>query len=230
MALMAKWNRKTWEVNSSNVLTIQDLTFSYSQTADNNNSTEEKKQTNVRGKELFPLNFTTVLHKGLDVNFDIRKEIEDWESLVSKVDYFFLGSVRLGPAVQLRKVSVSDVKLSNSGEMLYAKLSFEFKEYDQESSSVKADVPALEVSASEEAKALRKEQNDQLANAEVQGIKIGDRVKIISTDYLIGASNLSEEELEKSHIVSNIVADRLLLGFHDGGIGRWIFAEGVTLV
>lgn len=230
MALMAKWNRKTWEVNSSNVLAIQDLTFSYSQTADNNNSTEEKKQTNVRGKELFPLNFTTVLHKGLDVNFDIRKEIEDWESLVSKVDYFFLGSVRLGPAVQLRKVSVSDVKLSNSGEMLYAKLSFEFKEYDQESSSVKADVPALEVSASEEAKALRKEQNDQLANAEVQGIRIGDRVKIISTDYLIGASSLSEEELEKSHIVSNIVADRLLLGFYDGGIGRWIFAEGVTLV
>ena len=225
MALMAKWNRKTWEVNSSNVLAIQDLTFSYSQTADNNNSTEEKKQTNVRGKELFPLNFTTVLHKGLDVNFDIRKEIEDWESLVSKVDYFCLG-----PAVQLRKVSVSDVKLSNSGEMLYAKLSFEFKEYDQESSSVKADVPALEVSASEEAKALRKEQNDQLANAEVHGIRIGDRVKIVSTDYLIGANNLSEEDLEKSHIVSNIVADRLLLGFYDGGIGRWIFAEGVTLV
>ena len=57
MATMAKWGPKTWAVSSQKVVALQGLSFSYAQVADNNASTEEKKTTNERGTELFPLSF-----------------------------------------------------------------------------------------------------------------------------------------------------------------------------
>ena len=106
--VIAKWGRKEWSVSRSSVLNISDMSFSFTQTADNNTSTEENKLTNQRGKELFPLKFSTVLYAGAGV--DVRAEIKDWESLVTNVNYFYLGGELLGPALQLRKVSVTDVK------------------------------------------------------------------------------------------------------------------------
>ena len=87
MATMAKWGSKTWAVSSKKVLALEGLSFAYEQVADNNTSTEDKKTTNERGKELFPLSFTTVLHSGAGV--DVRAEIESWEALVTKVNYFW---------------------------------------------------------------------------------------------------------------------------------------------
>ena len=70
MATMAKWGSKTWAVSQKKVVALEGLAFSYSQVADNNTSTEEKKTTNERGTDLFPLSFTTVLHSGAGV--DVR--------------------------------------------------------------------------------------------------------------------------------------------------------------
>ena len=167
--VIAKWGRKEWSVSRSSVLNISDMSFSFTQTADNNTSTEENKLTNQRGKELFPLKFSTVLYAGAGV--DVRAEIKDWESLVTSVNYFYLGGELLGPALQLRKVSVTDVKTDDSGKMIYAKLSFEFKEYDQETSSVKTNVPPLEITASKESKIIKKEENEALMVSELNGIR-----------------------------------------------------------
>lgn len=87
MSQIAKWGKKTWNVSAVKVQGVEDLNFSFTQTADNNTSTEENKLTNQRGKELFPLKFSTVLCAGAGTP-DIRAEIEDWQSLVTKVDYF----------------------------------------------------------------------------------------------------------------------------------------------
>ena len=64
MPTMAQWGSKKWAVSSKQVVALEGLAFSYEQVADENTSTEDKKTTNERGTELFPLSFTTVLHSG----------------------------------------------------------------------------------------------------------------------------------------------------------------------
>ena len=106
MPTMAQWGSKKWAVSSKQVVALEGLAFSYEQVADENTSTEDKKTTNERGTELFPLSFTTVLHSGAGV--DVWAEIQSWKALVTKVNYFYLGGKKLGPKLQLRKVAVSN--------------------------------------------------------------------------------------------------------------------------
>ncbi len=226
MATMARWGSKSWTVSSQKVLALEGLTFSFEQIADNNTSTEEKKTTNERGTELFPLSFTTVLHSGAGV--DVRAEIESWESLVTKVNYFYLGDKRLGPMLQLRKVGVSNVKLDNLGRMRLATLSFEFKEYDNDTSSVKVDLSAITICADIESKAMKKETNEGVQKANTQTIKIGSRVKPTGAKYTTGQT-IPQWVKERSHEVSKISGDKVLLG-HPNGINSWVYLNEVTLV
>ena len=105
MPTMAQWGSKKWAVSSKQVVALEGLAFSYEQVADENTSTEDKKTTNERGTELFPLSFTTVLHSGAGV--DVWAEIQSWKALVTKVNYFYLGGKKLGPKLQLRKVAAT---------------------------------------------------------------------------------------------------------------------------
>ena len=171
MATMAKWGSKTWAISSKKVVALEGLSFSFSQVADNNTSTEDKKTTNERGTELFPLSFTTTLHSGAGV--DVRAEIESWEKLVTKVNYFYLNGKKLGPKLQLRKVAVSNVKTDDLGRMRLATLSFEFKEYDPDTTSVKVSTSALNVKASTSAKTQKKTTNKAAKKATKKTIKIG---------------------------------------------------------
>ena len=181
MATMAKWGAKAWSVSSQKVVALQGLSFSYTQVADNNTSTEEKKTTNERGTELFPLTFTTVLHSGAGV--DVRAEIESWESLVTKVNYLYLNGKKLGPKLQLRKVAASDVKLDDLGRMRLATLSFEFKEYDPDTTSVKVNTSALDVKASTDSKSQVKTDNTAVKQAAKKTISVGSYVKPTGTKY-----------------------------------------------
>lgn len=113
MPTMAQWGSKKWAVSSKQVVALEGLAFSYEQVADENTSTEDKKTTNERGTELFPLSFTTVLHSGAGV--DVWAEIQSWKALVTKVNYFYLGGKKLGPKLQLRKVAVSNTKVDGKG-------------------------------------------------------------------------------------------------------------------
>lgn len=225
MATMAKWGPKTWAVSSQKVVALQGLSFSYAQVADNNASTEEKKTTNERGTELFPLSFTTTLHSGAGV--DVRAEIESWKKLVTQVNYFYLGGKKLGPKLQLRKVAVSDVKTDDLGRMRLATLSFEFKEYDPDTSSVKVSTSALNVKASTSAKSQKKTTNTAVQKAETKTIKVGDYVKPTGKKYATGQT-IPNWVKERSHKVSQIKGDRVLLG-NPSGINSWVYLSEVTL-
>ncbi len=228
MATMAKWGPKTWAVTPQKVVALEGLAFSYSQVADNNTSTEEKKTTNERGTDLFPLSFTTVLHSGAGV--DVRAEIESWKKLVTKVNYFYLGGKKLGPKLQLRKVSVNNVKLDDFGRMRLATLSFEFKEYDPDTTSVKVSTSALKVGASTSAKSAKKTENKAVAKAEAKTITVGCYVRPTGQKYATGQT-IPGWVKERSHKVSQIKEsqNKVLLG-HPDGINSWVFLSEVTLV
>jgi len=228
MATMAKWGPKTWAVTPQKVVALEGLAFSYSQVADNNTSTEEKKTTNERGTDLFPLSFTTVLHSGAGV--DVRAEIESWKKLVTKVNYFYLGGKKLGPKLQLRKVSVSNVKIDDFGRMRLATLSFELKEYDPDTTNVKVSTSALKVGASTSAKSAKKTENKAVAKAEAKTITVGCYVRPTGQKYATGQT-IPGWVKERSHKVSQIKEsqNRVLLG-HPDGINSWVYLSEVTLV
>lgn len=226
MATMAKWGPKTWAVSSKKVVALEGLNFSYSQVADNNTSTEEKKTTNERGTELFPLSFTTTLHSGAGV--DVRAEIESWKALVTKVNYFYLGGKKLGPKLQLRKVAVSNTKLDDLGRIRLATLSFEFKEYDPDTTSVKAtSTSALNVKAATSEKAQKKKTNTAVKKAEKKGVKVGDYVKPTGKKYATGQT-IPQWVKDRKHKVSQIKGNRVLLG-HPSGINSWVYLSEVSL-
>ena len=207
MATMAKWGSKTWAVSSKKVVALEGLSFSYSQVADNNTSTEEKKTTNERGTELFPLSFTTTLHSGAGV--DVRAEIESWKALVTKVNYFYLNGKKLGPKLQLRKVAVSNTKLDDLGRIRLATLSFEFKEYDPDTTSVKAtSTSALKVKATKSEKKQKKKTNTAVKKAEKKSVKVGDYVKPTGKKYATGQT-IPQWVKDRKHKVSQIKGDPL---------------------
>lgn len=226
MATMAKWGSKTWAISSKKVVALEGLSFSYSQVADNNTSTEEKKTTNERGTELFPLSFTTTLHSGAGV--DVRAEIESWKALVTKVNYFYLNGKKLGPKLQLRKVAVSNTKLDDLGRIRLATLSFEFKEYDPDTTSVKAtSTSALKVKATKSEKKQKKKTNTAVKKAEKKSVKVGDYVKPTGKKYATGQT-IPQWVKDRKHKVSQIKGDRVLLG-HPDGINSWVYLSEVTL-
>lgn len=225
MATMAKWGSKTWAVSRKKVVALEGLSFSYAQVADNNTSTEEKKTTNERGTELMPLTFTTVLHSGAGV--DVRAEIESWESLVTKVNYFYLGGKKLGPKFQLRRVSVDNVKLDDLGRIRLATLSFEFKEYDEDTTSVKVSTSALNVKASTSAKSQKKTTNTAVKKAPVKPVKVGSYVKVTGKKYATGQT-IPGWVKQRNHKVSQIKGNRALLG-HPNGINSWVYLDEVSL-
>ena len=226
MATMAKWGSKTWAVSSKKVVALEGLSFSYTQVADENTSTEEKKTTNERGTELFPLSFTTTLHSGAGV--DVRAEIESWKALVTKVNYFYLGGKKLGPKLQLRKVSVDNVKLDDLGRMRLATLSFEFKEYDPDTTSVKVSTSALKVKASTSSKSQKKKKNTTVKKAKKKTIKVGSYVKPTGKKYATGQT-IPAWVKKRSHKVSQIKGNKVLLGYPKG-ICSWVYLSEVTLV
>lgn len=226
MATMAKWGSKTWAVSSKKVVALEGLSFSYAQVADNNRSTEEKKTTNERGTELFPLSFSTVLHSAAGV--DVRSEIESWKSLVTKVNYFYLNGKRLGPKLQLRKVAVSNVMLDDLGRMRLATLSFEFKEYDPDTTSVKVSTSALNVKASTSSKSQKKTTNTAVKKAAKKTVKVGSYVKPTGKKYATGQT-IPTWVKQRSHKVSQIKGNRVLLGY-PSGIRSWVYLNEVTLV
>lgn len=225
MATMAQWGSKKWAVSAKKVYALQGLSFSFTQVADNNTSTEEKKTTNERGTDLFPLSFTTTLHSGAGV--DVRAEIESWKKLVTKVNYFYLGGKKLGPKLQLRKVAVSNVQLDDLGRMRLATLSFEFKEYDPDTTSVPVSTSALNVKASTSSKSKKKKTNTAAKKAAKKTIRVGDYVRPTGKRYATGQT-IPGWVKERKHVVSQIKGDRVLLG-HPSGINSWVYLREVTL-
>lgn len=226
MSVIAKWRNKTWEVSPDQILAIEDLTFSFEQQADNNSSTEGEGLTNERGTKLIPLSFKTVLHSGVGV--DVRKEIEQWQGLVTLTGPLYLNGRQLGPKLQLRKISVNNVKLDNSGRMLLATLSFTFKEYDETITSVpETATSALSVTPPAEVKEELAVPNTEVEAAQITGIKVGDYVYPTGSKYYSGQT-IPDWVKQRTHKVSQINGAKTLLGSPDG-INSWVYTSELSL-
>lgn len=222
MATMAKWGPKTWGVSAKKVMSLEGLGFSFTQVSD---GSEKKTKAEKRGTELFPLSFTTVLHSGAGV--DVLKEIESWEKLVTQVNYFYLGGKKLGPKLQLRKVDVGETKVDDLGRLRLATLSFEFKEYDEGTTSVKVSTSALKVKASSTTKEQKKKPNVAVNKAAKKTVKVGDYVKPTGKKYATGQTIPSWVK-QRKHKVSQIKGNKVLLGY-PSGIRSWVYLSEVTL-
>lgn len=224
MATIAKWGPKTWAVSAKKVVALKGLSFSFAQVSD---GSEKKTKAEKRGTELFPLSFTTTLHSGAGV--DVRAEIESWEKLVTKVNYFYLGGKKLGPKLQLRKVEISgDTLVDDLGRIRLATLSFEFKEYDEGTTSVKVESSAAKVKASTSTKAQKKTPNKTVAKATKKTVKVGDYVKPTGQKYATGQTIPSWVK-QRKHKVSQIKGNKVLLGY-PSGIRSWVYKNEITLV
>ena len=226
MAVMAKWRDKSWEVSPQRVTAIENLSFAYSQKADNNSTAEGSPPTNERGTELFSMSFSCVLHSGAGV--DVMKEIESWQKLVTKTGVFYLNGKKLGPKLQLRKVSVGSTTLDDYGRLRLATLSFSLKEYDEATTSVPETTSALKVGAQTADKSEKKPDNSQAAAAPTTTISVGSMAKPTGAKYATGQT-IPGWVKERSHKVSQIKSDRTLLGNPDG-INSWVYTNELTLV
>lgn len=222
MSTIAKWNNKVWSVSVNEVKTIEDLSFSWAQKADNNTATEDKKTTNERGTELFSLTFTTILHSNAGIN--IREEIDTWKELVTKTGYFYLEEKSIGPKLQLRTVLVNGITLDDFGRMRTATLSFTFKEYDEETTSVKSS-EALSITATESTKEELKPENNQLKSSNKKVIQVGSRVKPLGSKYYTG-EDIPDWVKEKSDIVKEVRGEKTLLK----AINSWVYSNEITLI
>lgn len=125
---------------------------------------------------------------------------------------------------------MSNVKLDDLGRIRLATLSFEFKEYDPDTTSVKVSTTALNVKASTSSKSQKKTTNTAVKKATKKTIKVGDYVKPTGTKYATGQT-IPAWVKQRSHKVSQIKEsqNKVLLG-HPSGINSWVYLSEVTLV
>lgn len=226
MATMAKWGPKKWAVSSESVVAIEEIAFAYEQVADENTATEEKKTVNKRGIELFSLSFSTVFVEGLGV--DVWDEIQSWKALVTKANYFYLNGKKIyEKLLQLRQVSVSEVKIDNNGRIRMAKLAFTFKEYDEDTTSVKVNTSALKVTASKSAKKAKKTTNTRLKKSDTSNIKVGSYIKLTGEKFSSGQA-ITEKMKQRSYKVKKISGDKILISLSDG-TETWVGKDSITL-
>lgn len=131
MGNMAKWGSKVFKVSPSKVLPIEGLTTTVSVKSENQNDTSGADQSNSKGLELQPVEFSATYLRSLGV--DPLAELDSWNSLVGKTNPLYIGGKKFGPAkLTLKKVAASDILLSNSGDMLKVTLKFTFEQYSKQ--------------------------------------------------------------------------------------------------
>ena len=134
MGNMAKWGSKVFTVSPSKVLPIDGLTTTVSVKSETQNDTSGTNKSKSKGLELQPVEFSATYLRALGV--DPLEELNSWNSLVGKTNPLYIGGKRFGPAkLTLKKVSASDILLSNSGQMLQVTLKFSFEQYSKQTST-----------------------------------------------------------------------------------------------
>lgn len=125
MAVMAKWNGRSWEVSPWRLAALTGLSTSLKLKKETNEDKDGSNPSNVKGYEAQGLNFDFEVSTA--AGGDPRAEFEAWRGLVGQTAPFYLGGRRFGPSrIQLSEVSLGDVVLDNSGRMRMAKISLKF--------------------------------------------------------------------------------------------------------
>ena len=93
---------------------------------------------------------------------------------------------------------------------------------------MKVDISAIRLKSSASEKAQKKKTNTTAKKAAKKTIKVGDYVKPTGKKYATGQT-IPTWVKQRSHKVSQIKGDRVLLG-HPSGINSWVYLSEVTLV
>lgn len=131
MGNMAKWGSKVFRVSPSQVVPIEGLTTTVSVKSETQNDTSGTNKSNSKGLELQPVEFSATYLRSMGV--DPLAEFNSWNSLVGKTNPLYIGGKKFGPdKLTLKKVTASDILLSNSGKMLRCTLKFSFEQYSKQ--------------------------------------------------------------------------------------------------
>lgn len=117
MEYQAKWGTKGFLISAEKIVTFDGFSTSV--------ELDESDQ-NVKKKQTINMSVTYVKAAGTDP----RSQFTDWETLVGDTHPLYISGRRFGPpGIQLKKVDLSGVKLSNDGTFLMATIALSFEEH-----------------------------------------------------------------------------------------------------
>jgi hypothetical protein len=117
MNYIAKWGPMGFVVSPTKIIPFNDFSTSVEVKTDESNDTNGNPPTNVRGRELQTMQFSTTYLRAAGV--DPRARYDEWESLAGQSYPLYIGGKRFGPAkMMLASVSISELTLSHKGDFL----------------------------------------------------------------------------------------------------------------
>lgn len=195
MAVQAKWYTKKFECSSKTINLIDSLSTSFDLNEETKTDKKGKSKTTKKGLKAQSVSFSITPTYAAGVN--PRSEFESYKKLVGKTARLYIGGKAFGPYLMLTNAALSDVKMTNNGGILSAKISLTFKQ----STKKKADTDAKKITASKESKKSKKQKNPNAKNAKKKTIAAGSKVKI-SGKYTDGTSVSSADKNKKFTVKS----------------------------
>lgn len=128
MEYTARWGTKGFLISPQKIVPLSGLSTSVSAKIETQNDTSGSGQTNIIGRELQPVSFSTVYMRAAGV--DPRAQLEEWEALVGQVNTLYVEGKRFGPEkLMLKSVSASGIEMTTTGKFLMVKIDLSFEEY-----------------------------------------------------------------------------------------------------
>lgn len=153
MGTVAKWNGKSFVVNSKKITPITGFSTSYSLVNDANEDADGDTKMNSRGRGPEKPSFAVKYLAAAGVN--PRTEFTNWRAMVGKVDWLYIGSTMYGVnKFKLENAAVSDVLLDGKGRTLQAVVTLTFIEV-----KTKAKKPTSSIKTSSKVKASTKKKS-----------------------------------------------------------------------
>lgn len=195
MAVQAKWYTKKFECSSKTINLIDSLSTSFDLNEETKTDKKGKSKTTKKGLKAQSVSFSITPTYAAGVN--PRSEFESYKKLIGKTARLYIGGKAFGPYLMLTNAALSDVKMTNNGGILSAKISLTFKQ----STKKKADTDAKKITASKESKKSKKQKNPNAKNAKKKTLAAGSKVKI-SGKYTDGTSVSSSDKNKKFTVKS----------------------------
>lgn len=136
MSIMASWREKQWEVSSSKIAVLDNLSTSLALDSETNKDNEGQPASYDIKYKLQTFSFDTTY--SAMVGNDPLEEKESWYELVGESGPLYINNSQFGPdKIKLLSVSVSETIFDSKGRMISIKLAFSFEEDAEEKSASK---------------------------------------------------------------------------------------------
>lgn len=128
MKYQAQWGPKGFLISPEKIVTFDGFSTSIELNDDSGNDTSGTPPTNTTGRKPQNINLSITYIRAAGV--DPRAQFEEWTSLVGKAYPFYISGKRFGPEqLQLKKIDLSGLKLSNDGSFLSCTVAVSLEEY-----------------------------------------------------------------------------------------------------